>query len=225
MKNDFGFLKQDNFLSKKQINTSNNVFENVFEKKKFAEVQTNIRALNAKNIKNEPFLFSLCQDLKKEFQSIVKVSDLTFDKLWFVRSEAQDTDKTKLPYIPHFDKRRYLKVMIYLHDVSIEHGPIHFGIFKDSIDAEERRINLPVDYKELGLNTANNKELKQKLTPIIGNAGDAVFFDTNTPHGAGIIKSGYTRKVLRFDFERPFFNQKPSFLNRISSKIAKITTG
>ena len=56
-------------------------------------------------------------------------------------------------------------------------------------------------------------------TPMTGKAGDVIFFDTNTPHKAGIIKGSYYRKVLRFDFERPCFNPKASMLNRIMKKI------
>lgn len=52
---------------------------------------------------------------------------------------------------------------------------------------------------------------------MIGNAGDAIFFDTNTPHKAGIIEKGYSRKILRFDFERPSFNPQ----NPIKNLIAK----
>ena len=54
---------------------------------------------------------------------------------------------------------------------------------------------------------------------MTGKAGDVIFFDTNTPHKAGIIKGSYYRKVLRFDFERPCFNPKASMLNRIMKKI------
>ena len=53
---------------------------------------------------------------------------------------------------------------------------------------------------------------------MTGKAGDVIFFDTNTPHKAGIINEGYYRKVLRFDFERPFFNPKQTIFNYIINK-------
>ena len=54
---------------------------------------------------------------------------------------------------------------------------------------------------------------------MTGKAGDVIFFDTNTPHKAGIIKSGYFRKVLRFKFKRPLLNPKPFIFNRVIDKI------
>ena len=132
-----------------------------------------------------------------------------------------DTNKITLPYIPHIDKRRYLKAMVYLHDVNLEHGPIHLGRVKSTTDIEQKRKKLPSDYKEKGLNTISDKDLDGSLTPITGKAGDVIFFDTNTPHKAGVIKDNYYRKVLRFDFERPYFNPKQSMLNRIMKKLYK----
>ena len=44
-----------------------------------------------------------------------------------------------LPYIPHIDKQRYLKAMVYLHDVSLEHGPIHLGKVKEEVDIESHK--------------------------------------------------------------------------------------
>lgn len=62
-----------------------------------------------------------------------------------VKSKPKDTDSTKLPYIPHFDKQRYLKAMIYLHDVDINHGPIHFGNLQLPAEIEIRRRKLPAN--------------------------------------------------------------------------------
>tara|TARA_B110000046_G_C12674525_1_gene265934 strand:+ start:204 stop:350 length:147 start_codon:yes stop_codon:yes gene_type:complete len=44
------------------------------------------------------------------------------------------------------------------------------------------------------LNTIKNENIAGSLTPITGEAGDAIFFDTNTPNQAGILKNGYYQK-------------------------------
>ena len=62
-------------------------------------------------------------------------------------------------------------------------------------------------------------DIDGKLIPMIGNAGDAIFFDTNTPHKAGIIEEGYSRKILKFDFERPSFNLQNPIKNLIDKFI------
>ena len=102
--------------------------------------------------------------------------------------------------------------MVYLHDVKIEHGPIYLGKVNKNINIEVRRIKLPSDYSDRSLNSIENDDINGALIPISGNAGDVIFFDTNTPHKAGIVKNKHYRKVLRFDFERPFLNQKIIFL-------------
>jgi len=81
-----------------------------------------------------------------------------------------------------------------------------------------KRKKLPNDYKKKKLNIIDKKHIDGDLIPMIGNAGDVIFFDTNTPHKAGIINEGYYRKVLRFDFERPFFNPKQTIFNYIINK-------
>ena len=111
--------------------------------------------------------------------------------------------------------------MVYLHDVSYDHGPIHLGVAKNTIAIEKRRKELPKDHQAKGLNTIDNKDIDGDLIPMIGKAGDIIFFDTNTPHKAGILKKGYYRKVLRFKFKRPSLNPRPFILNRIINRIKR----
>lgn len=81
-----------------------------------------------------------------------------------------------------------------------------------------KRKKLPNDYKKKKLNIIDKKHINDDLIPMIGNAGDVIFFDTNTPHQAGMVKNGKTRKVLRFDFERPLFNPKQSLFSYLRNK-------
>ena len=85
-------------------------------------------------------------------------------------------------------------------------------------EREQKRKELPKDYKRNLLNTIYDEQIDGNLISMVGKAGDTIFFDTNTPHKAGIIEKGYSRKVLRFDFERPFFNTKSSIVNRLINK-------
>ena len=54
---------------------------------------------------------------------------------------------------PSYRQTKIFKAMVYLHDVSLEHGPIHLGKVKEEVDIESTRKNLPKNYKEKGLNT------------------------------------------------------------------------
>ena len=221
MEKKFIFAKENLLLDRVLVENLHIEFDKIYQENTNNNTHTNFLDLRNDDIIKVPLFFSLLSRIQKKFELITGYNDLCFEKLWLVSSSSNDTNKTTLPYIPHIDKRRYLKAMVYLHDVNLEHGPIHLGRVKSTTDIEQKRKKLPPDYKEKGLNTIADKDIDGGLTPIIGKAGDVIFFDTNTPHKAGVIKDNYYRKVLRFDFERPYFNPKQSMLNRIIKKLYK----
>ena len=218
MKNNFTFIKEDRLLNKELIKSLLEKFDYVYRENEYKYIRGYIYELVINDILKEPLFLSLLNQLKKKFELITGFNDLSFEKLWLMSSKSSDPNTADLPYIPHIDKRRYLKAMVYLHDVSVEHGPTHLGRVKSTIDIEQKRKEIPENYKEKGSNTIDDESLEENLTPMTGKAGDVVFFDTNTPHKAGIINEGYYRKVLRFDFERPFFNPKQTIFNHIINK-------
>jgi len=219
MKHNFFFAKENLFLKKELTNELLKKFDQMYQKNTELKKNTNILELRKKDIMKIPLLFSLSNKIKKKFELITGHSDLSFNKLWLVSTPSNDKNKAILPYIPHIDKHRCLKAMVYLHDVKLEHGPIHIGRAKNTIYIEQKRKELPRDYAVKGLNIIDDKDLASNLNPITGEAGDVIFFDTNTPHLAGTVKNGYCRKVLRFDFEGPFFNPKLSILDRLINKL------
>jgi hypothetical protein len=219
---DFYFNQEKLFLDQELTRSLNDRYEKIYRDGIYKTSHDHIREIKEKSILNEPLFKLVMNKIHLKFQAIINVSDLKFNKLWLVSSSSNNTDKNTLPYIPHIDKQRYLKAMVYLHDVSHNHGPIHLGKIKANIDIEKKRKNLPKNYKVKGLNTIEENLLDTEMSPIIGKSGDVIFFDTNTPHKAGIVKEGFCRKVLRFDFERPFFNHKTSVLKSLIGKIFKI---
>ncbi|MEO0337050.1 MAG: phytanoyl-CoA dioxygenase family protein, partial [Pseudomonadota bacterium] len=151
--------------------------------------------------------------LKNQIETFIQKDtdyEVVFRKLWLVDTTPKDSDQTKLPYIPHFDKERYLKAMIYLTDVThLDDGPIH--LLNSEIDGlDTKRRSLPRNHKEKGLNHIQLED-DAEITPIVGNAGTMILFDTNTPHKAGTVAEGHRRKVLRFDFEDPSWNHRSLF--------------
>ena len=210
MINNFTFLKKESFFDPDIVNKLLILFDDYFKKNDLKSGIANVRELRPKEIESEPLLRSVYEKIFLNFKEILNNESLKFNKLWMVSSESKDTDDTRLPYIPHFDKLRFLKAMIYLHDVSYEHGPIHLGNAKSNSDIESKRQSLPINYQEKLLNCLSNDNLENQLLPMLGKAGDVIFFDTNAPHKAGIVKSGFIRKVIRFDFEMPYFNQTPT---------------
>lgn len=218
MSDKFNFIKKNQIFDKILINEVLERFNQIHRDKLYKNITSNIQELAKNDITEEPLINSLLNKIFEQFKFIVGKSDLTFLKVWLVCSKANHTKENILPYIPHIDRHRKLKAMVYLHDVDLEHGPIHIGKLKDTIDIDKKRQNLPEDFQTKGLNTIHEEQLESNLIPLTGKAGDVIFFDTNAPHKAGIVKDNYCRKILRFDFERPCFNPKPSILNRLINK-------
>ncbi len=217
MKNNFFFHRESLFFDKEFTITLLKEFDKIFSGENFKSNISNVRELKSKSVSKNILLTSTFNKIYEKFKLITGEKDLVFNKLWMVSSKSINTDKTILPYIPHFDKLRYLKAMVYLHDVKIDHGPIYLGKVNENINIETRRMSLPPDYKDKGLNCIKDEDIDGNLIPMVGNAGDVIFFDTNTPHKGGIIKNEYYRKVLRFDFERPMFNPKQNLFESLKN--------
>jgi len=126
-----------------------------------------------------------------------------FLQAWYVVSTGSQGVQTDLPYLPHFDRDRRFKVMIYLSDVSEENGPISFAeVSQDDLASiEKTRLGLlqasdcpPVEMSK------RNVVKTSLLKNVVGPAGSVVVFDTNNPHCAGSVEEGRSREVFRLDF-------------------------
>ena len=172
----------------------------------FCTDKRNVWELRSKDLKNFKVLHELSSEIRKQLESRAKVGRLRLDKIWFQITDSSVADQTILPYVPHFDKYRFLKGMVYLDDVNPENGPIHFGEYANHFKVDEVRRRLPFKHKELGLNLVQPRELRDVPSPVLGKAGDVVLFDTSAPHKAGTVAEGHIRRVVRFDFEHWSFN-------------------
>jgi hypothetical protein len=214
----FNYIKKNKVIDEYLTERLLIKFDKIFNENMYEKITPYICELKKNDISKDPILASLLNTIQKKFIDIIGHDDLYFEKLWLVYSKSSDIDEKALPYIPHIDKDRSFKAMIYLHDVKLENGPIQLGKAKKNIDTEKIRKKLREGYHIKNLNRINLDDI-EKLNPMTGKAGDVIFFDTNTPHKAGIIKSGYFRKVLRFKFKRPLLNPKPFIFNRVIDKI------
>ena len=179
----------------------------------------NITELNIDQVVNSEIFNVVYKKIEACVMNILNVSNISLAKVWMVKSQSDDSNPNKLPYLPHFDKDRYFKAMIYLHDVGKDHGPIYFGKLHNPSQINIRRKSLPKNYKMLELNVIQKHELKTDMQPILGTKGDVIFFDTNAAHCAGIITKGFERKVIRFDFKHSSFEIKPSIIHRVLNNL------
>jgi hypothetical protein len=221
IKRDFEYIHKKNFLSMSAVENLVDRYDAIKSDKTYKSIHENVIQLTDTDVQSEFIFEKLRKDLELFFDTNIGIKKLKLEKLWLVSSTSKNVRTNELPYISHFDKRRYMKAMVYLHSVTKDHGPIHIGKARDKADIEMRRIKLPDDYKMLGLNLIENTEMIGAMEPMIGNPGDVIFFDTNSPHKAGAISEGYERRVLRFDFEADGLNKKIPFVQRMFKKIIK----
>ena len=196
-----GFKKLDGNLFGLKSDVLND-FDSIYKNKKFSN----------NNHKNTSIISQL-EDLKN-FQQVKfiynkinqiflynNIKNLEFDDIWFVKSIEEIYEPSKLPYVPHIDKIRKLKVMIYLNPVTLSNGPINF-LKIDPENYENKRKNLKSNYKLNQENQIMDYDKKDYFA-CLGSIGTTIFFDTNTPHFAGSFKNNsneFFRKTLRFNF-------------------------
>ena len=145
-------------------------------------------------------------EINKIYKKILEILDfnqikekVVFDDIWFVSSKKSFYKKNELPNIPHIDKIRKFKIMIYLNEVNKDSGPLYIANCNTN-KYEELRLSLKKDYKKKQGNVINDIPLND-FSPMIGEFGSAIFFDTNTPHFAGpFLKDNNFRNVIRFNF-------------------------
>ena len=218
----FEYVKKSMLLDERQTENLLKRFDEIYLDNLYKNLSSEVRELTKNDILKEQLFKSLLNNIQLNFELILGKNDLIFEKLWLVSTSPNKVNETELPYIPHIDKDRSYKAMIYLHDVSLKHGPIHMGRARNNFNVEKMRKNLPHNYQENKLNSISDYDLEGALTPMIGKAGDVIFFDTNTPHKAGILQNGYYRKILRFKFKSASLKSKTFIFNRIINKIKRM---
>lgn len=173
----------------------------------------NVASIESAN-KFDPDILNIYQAIEKNFK--LSEQGYEFSKVWFVKSHPKDCDSTKLPYVPHIDKVRFLKVMIYVNQVTNKDGP--FYCVTEDIDREtyeKKRRSLGNSHKIEQANRISDFD-KSAYQAVIGNEGDVIVFDTNIPHYAGEVDPGGERKVIRFDYALNHWN-KSSVMKKVSN--------
>ena len=154
------------------------------------------------NIKilNDFYHFPNIHDIYKKIDKIVRPLKgiITFEDIWIQKTNKDSYKWGELPFIPHIDKIRKFKVMIYLNEVNLETGALHLA--KVSPEKYETfRKNLKKDYHIRKENRIEDIDIEH-YTPCVGPFGSTAFFDTNCPHYGGEFKRGTHRKIFRFNF-------------------------
>jgi len=150
----------------------------------------------AKDIKKYKNIYNLFLKIEKIIKK--KKKNVIFEDIWLVKSNKRFTNLDKVPHVPHIDKIRKYKVMVYLNDIGINCGPLHISKISPE-KFEEKRKKFSKNYQKNKENIINIP--KEKFMPCIGPFGTTIFFDTNSPHfGGRIMKINKERLILRFNY-------------------------
>tara|TARA_Y100000590_G_scaffold410583_1_gene503782 strand:+ start:82 stop:747 length:666 start_codon:yes stop_codon:yes gene_type:complete len=166
-----------------------------------------------KNVNQFKFLKKIFSELKKILQS--NSINYKFEDVWAQKSEYINSRPGELPFIPHIDKLRKFKIMVYLNNVHRDSGPIHFIKCKPG-DYENFRKNLSKTYQIDKENEIKDFDIS-KYENCSGPVGTTIFFDTNCPHFAGEIKqeNSDSRYIYRFNFSMKDYNFFQKLLKNI----------
>jgi len=183
------------------FNINNETLDEFFEIFKKEDLPNHGNFKNIKVVKDlNQFKF-----LNKIFNELIKILqsnniNYIFEDVWAQKSEYINSRPGELPFIPHIDKHRKFKIMVYLNNVHRDSGPIHFIKCRPS-DYENFRKKLSKTYQVDKENEIKDFDIS-KYENCSGPTGTIIFFDTNCPHFAGINKDGKTepRYIYRFNF-------------------------
>lgn len=211
------FAKYDDFVKDEELKILQQRFEDYAEQSQFKRSK-NIVEMFASSVAEDDALQDINQKILQKCTDFCEET-IRLDKLWMVKSTPEICDVNELPYLPHFDKKRYVKGFLYLYDVDENSGPLTV-CERHVPNVEQRRLSMPKNYFQLKSNVEDGHIYKSQMRKICGKAGALIVFDTNTLHQAGIVKDGCERKVLRFDYENPEWNKEPPML-KLKKKLNK----
>jgi hypothetical protein len=193
------------------------VFSDHFRRSKSKRYE-NVVEYVCEEIQNIPDLFGILNTVENEFE--LSRRGFSLEKLWLVESFPEDITEGELPFIPHIDYQRFLKVMIYVDNVNTECGPFS-AITCDPEIWEDRRLALPANYKQ-SLQNQITEFAMDEYKPFVGEPGTIILFDTNCPHFAGVVSPGNSRRVFRFDYLKPEWRRSESQFSKFKRTVSRM---
>ena len=189
-------------------------FEHIYALKAADSGYENVAQLHESDIAALPAIKSIFEQVRRHMAAISP--SLAFAQLWLVKSREENIHADVVPFVPHFDRQRFIKAMIYLDDVLPADGP--FTVASQPRLAPTACAGFyPTTDKARGMNVVRDVPVAH-FTACTGPAGSVIFFDTNSPHYAAHVQASGQRRVFRFDFTNPAWNW-PSLRTRLARAV------
>tara|TARA_A100001015_G_scaffold314440_1_gene423887 strand:- start:1272 stop:1970 length:699 start_codon:yes stop_codon:yes gene_type:complete len=194
-----GFFFKENFLEENEKKELRSFFDDKFKNKK---LKSNTIKFSFQELHNF-FILDKLETKISNFMNHAIDYDFYLRNIWMIKTKNEDFRKNELPFIPHIDKKRYLKVFLYVDDVEENDGPFTVSLGQSPTENEKKR-------KKWIINDNGNKhgllykDETSQFKKLTFKAGTIICFDTNIPHFAGEVKYNGCRKVLRFNYFSTF---------------------
>jgi len=163
-----------------------------------------IRSLEENRVTNPAISAAFDSEILEDIKSKAFPDGCGFTEI-FVTHEFTDKKGLERNGYLHFDRIWTFKYLYYLTDVKeLSDGPLRV-VPKSNQWGAAMRINqigkpyelqknrIQIDYPDI----YNSFDIEKKTTPIFGNAGTLIIFDTDTFHMGGNVSNNKERKVCR----------------------------
>ena len=107
-----GWIKIEKLIDGQLICDLDKNFEAIYEACRNLNYE-NVSEIKQDDFVNYPEIRSIISYLTENID-IINQNNLMLDKIWMVISRFENIKENELPFIPHIDKRRTLKIMIYM---------------------------------------------------------------------------------------------------------------
>lgn len=153
---------------------------------------------NVQDLIVDPFLYNIC--------SLYFNSNPIFDyaSMWILNGSFNQNSKEAAQFY-HFDldRLKWLKVFVYLEDVSLTNAPHYYIKGSHKVNAK------PIDLLKKGYTRISDDEMKNYYKKddfkfIEGKKGTVIIGDTKCWHKGGFVKKG-DRKILQLQFTDNLF--------------------
>ncbi len=108
-----GFFFKENFLEENEKKELRSFFDDKFKNKK---LKSNTIKFSFQELHNF-FILDKLETKISNFMNHAIDYDFYLRNIWMIKTKNEDFRKNELPFIPHIDKKRYLKVFLYVDDV------------------------------------------------------------------------------------------------------------
>lgn len=124
-----GYSKIEDFFDEEKVDQLKKIHKDLFQNNK-KKYDNKIVEINCKKIKKIKFIYQYINEININLNRYFN-KKFFLNKVWFEKKifevNTEGDYKNKLPYVPHIDRNRLFKALIYLDKTDEKNGSIQFS--------------------------------------------------------------------------------------------------